>query len=153
MISCLIITLSSTNLQIWCSVGVVLYFLCLNFCVKFQEFSRSALRFPRSDVWCEINWLVFYVFTHRRADTWLADGISVSAVYYSVLWVFYVSSVRQLVWATSSQVGCALHLCRVGVKIWDMFVCAYFPGYESYNFVYFNNNILTFALNCVFKFF
>ncbi|KAB5575171.1 hypothetical protein PHYPO_G00217800 [Pangasianodon hypophthalmus] len=34
----------------------------------------------------------------------------------------------QLVWATSSQVGCALHLCRVGVKQWDMFVCAYFPG-------------------------
>ncbi|KAK3570460.1 hypothetical protein QTP86_019461, partial [Hemibagrus guttatus] len=34
----------------------------------------------------------------------------------------------QLVWATSSQVGCALHLCRVGVKNWDMFVCAYFPG-------------------------
>ncbi|XP_066541609.1 C-type lectin domain family 18 member C-like [Hoplias malabaricus] len=34
----------------------------------------------------------------------------------------------QLVWATSSQVGCAVHVCGIGGVHWDLFVCAYFPG-------------------------
>ncbi|TWW68125.1 C-type lectin domain family 18 member A [Takifugu flavidus] len=34
----------------------------------------------------------------------------------------------QLVWATSSQVGCASHLCPGEGGLWEMFVCAYFPG-------------------------
>ncbi|XP_076848689.1 C-type lectin domain family 18 member A-like isoform X2 [Brachyhypopomus gauderio] len=34
----------------------------------------------------------------------------------------------QLVWATSSHVGCALHVCSRGAGLWDVFVCAYSPG-------------------------
>ncbi|KAK2920252.1 hypothetical protein Q8A73_002456 [Channa argus] len=34
----------------------------------------------------------------------------------------------QLVWATSSQVGCASHLCLKGGELWETFVCAYYPG-------------------------
>ncbi|XP_022535231.2 C-type lectin domain family 18 member A [Astyanax mexicanus] len=34
----------------------------------------------------------------------------------------------QLVWATSSQVGCAVRVCRGGAVQWDLFVCAYSPG-------------------------
>ncbi|CAF91801.1 unnamed protein product, partial [Tetraodon nigroviridis] len=34
----------------------------------------------------------------------------------------------QLVWATSSQVGCASQLCFREGELWEMFVCAYFPG-------------------------
>uniref|UniRef100_A0A3B4DBT3 C-type lectin domain-containing protein n=2 Tax=Pygocentrus nattereri TaxID=42514 RepID=A0A3B4DBT3_PYGNA len=34
----------------------------------------------------------------------------------------------QLVWATSSEVGCAMHVCRSGAVHLDLFVCAYSPG-------------------------
>ncbi|XP_074523033.1 C-type lectin domain family 18 member A-like isoform X3 [Halichoeres trimaculatus] len=34
----------------------------------------------------------------------------------------------QMVWATSSQVGCATHLCLKDGDLWETFVCAYFPG-------------------------
>ncbi|CAJ1048780.1 C-type lectin domain family 18 member A-like [Xyrichtys novacula] len=34
----------------------------------------------------------------------------------------------QMVWATSSQVGCAAQLCPTDGDLWEMFVCAYFPG-------------------------
>ncbi|XP_063045297.1 C-type lectin domain family 18 member A-like [Engraulis encrasicolus] len=35
----------------------------------------------------------------------------------------------QLVWATSSYVGCAQRLaCQKGGSLWDLFVCAYSPG-------------------------
>ncbi|KAG9342011.1 hypothetical protein JZ751_018329 [Albula glossodonta] len=34
----------------------------------------------------------------------------------------------QLVWATSSRVGCAQHLCHVGAVQWELFACAYSPG-------------------------
>ncbi|XP_073911766.1 C-type lectin domain family 18 member A-like isoform X3 [Castor canadensis] len=34
----------------------------------------------------------------------------------------------QLVWATSSQLGCGWHLCSVGQAAMEAFVCAYFPG-------------------------
>ncbi|CAG5855119.1 unnamed protein product [Menidia menidia] len=34
----------------------------------------------------------------------------------------------QLVWATSSQVGCASQLCPKDGRLWEMFVCAYYPG-------------------------
>ncbi|XP_034045201.1 C-type lectin domain family 18 member A-like isoform X2 [Thalassophryne amazonica] len=34
----------------------------------------------------------------------------------------------QLVWATSSHVGCASRLCLRDGDLWQTFVCAYFPG-------------------------
>uniref|UniRef100_A0A8C8FMS5 C-type lectin domain-containing protein n=1 Tax=Oncorhynchus tshawytscha TaxID=74940 RepID=A0A8C8FMS5_ONCTS len=34
----------------------------------------------------------------------------------------------QLVWATSSNVGCARQLCLRGDALWELFVCAYSPG-------------------------
>uniref|UniRef100_A0AAY5JXB0 C-type lectin domain-containing protein n=1 Tax=Esox lucius TaxID=8010 RepID=A0AAY5JXB0_ESOLU len=34
----------------------------------------------------------------------------------------------QLVWATTSHVGCARHLCVRADAVWEMFVCAYSPG-------------------------
>ncbi|KAF3832579.1 hypothetical protein F7725_026244 [Dissostichus mawsoni] len=34
----------------------------------------------------------------------------------------------QLVWATSSHVGCASQLCLREGDLWEMFVCAYYPG-------------------------
>uniref|UniRef100_A0A3B3HWK2 C-type lectin domain family 18 member A n=1 Tax=Oryzias latipes TaxID=8090 RepID=A0A3B3HWK2_ORYLA len=34
----------------------------------------------------------------------------------------------QLVWATSSHVGCASQLCLRDGDIWEIFVCAYYPG-------------------------
>ncbi|XP_044060150.1 C-type lectin domain family 18 member A-like isoform X2 [Siniperca chuatsi] len=34
----------------------------------------------------------------------------------------------QLVWATSSNVGCASQLCLRGGDLWELFVCAYYPG-------------------------
>ncbi|XP_062965443.1 C-type lectin domain family 18 member C isoform X2 [Cynocephalus volans] len=34
----------------------------------------------------------------------------------------------QLVWATSSQLGCGRHLCSVGQTAMEAFVCAYSPG-------------------------
>ncbi|XP_071345867.1 C-type lectin domain family 18 member A-like [Trachinotus anak] len=34
----------------------------------------------------------------------------------------------QLVWATSSHVGCASQLCQRGGDLWDIFICAYYPG-------------------------
>ncbi|XP_047436783.1 C-type lectin domain family 18 member A-like [Mugil cephalus] len=34
----------------------------------------------------------------------------------------------QLVWATSSHLGCANHLCQRDGDIWETFVCAYYPG-------------------------
>ncbi|XP_062248974.1 C-type lectin domain family 18 member A-like [Platichthys flesus] len=34
----------------------------------------------------------------------------------------------QLVWATSSHVGCASQLCQKEGGLWDIFVCAYNPG-------------------------
>ncbi|TKS70090.1 C-type lectin domain family 18 member A [Collichthys lucidus] len=34
----------------------------------------------------------------------------------------------QLVWATSSHVGCASQLCLREGDLWEIFVCAYFPG-------------------------
>ncbi|XP_034534525.1 C-type lectin domain family 18 member A-like [Notolabrus celidotus] len=34
----------------------------------------------------------------------------------------------QMVWATSSQVGCATQLCLKDGDLWEIFVCAYFPG-------------------------
>uniref|UniRef100_A0A8C5G0H0 EGF-like domain-containing protein n=1 Tax=Gouania willdenowi TaxID=441366 RepID=A0A8C5G0H0_GOUWI len=34
----------------------------------------------------------------------------------------------QLIWATSSQVGCASHLCPRDEDLWEIFVCAYYPG-------------------------
>ncbi|XP_045389921.1 C-type lectin domain family 18 member A isoform X2 [Lemur catta] len=34
----------------------------------------------------------------------------------------------QLVWATSSQLGCGRHLCSVGQAAMEAFVCAYSPG-------------------------
>lgn len=38
------------------------------------------------------------------------------------------SVVVQLVWATSSHMGCAKQLCPRGGDLWETFVCAYFPG-------------------------
>ncbi|XP_047302590.1 C-type lectin domain family 18 member C-like isoform X4 [Homo sapiens] len=37
-------------------------------------------------------------------------------------------SVLQLVWATSSQLGCGRHLCSAGQTAIEAFVCAYSPG-------------------------
>lgn len=34
----------------------------------------------------------------------------------------------QLVWATSSHVGCASQLCHRGGDPWEIFACAYSPG-------------------------
>ncbi|KAI3377853.1 hypothetical protein L3Q82_008991 [Scortum barcoo] len=34
----------------------------------------------------------------------------------------------QLVWATSSHVGCASQLCLREGDLWELFVCAYYPG-------------------------
>ncbi|XP_010642713.1 C-type lectin domain family 18 member C isoform X3 [Fukomys damarensis] len=34
----------------------------------------------------------------------------------------------QLVWATSSQLGCGRHLCSMGKAVMEAFVCAYSPG-------------------------
>uniref|UniRef100_A0A8C9GBN9 C-type lectin domain family 18 member A n=1 Tax=Piliocolobus tephrosceles TaxID=591936 RepID=A0A8C9GBN9_9PRIM len=34
----------------------------------------------------------------------------------------------QLVWATSSQLGCGRHLCSAGQAVTEAFVCAYSPG-------------------------
>uniref|UniRef100_A0A8C6SE77 C-type lectin domain family 18 member A n=1 Tax=Neogobius melanostomus TaxID=47308 RepID=A0A8C6SE77_9GOBI len=34
----------------------------------------------------------------------------------------------QLVWATSSHVGCASQLCLRNNTVWKIFVCAYYPG-------------------------
>uniref|UniRef100_A0A665SZP3 EGF-like domain-containing protein n=1 Tax=Echeneis naucrates TaxID=173247 RepID=A0A665SZP3_ECHNA len=34
----------------------------------------------------------------------------------------------QLVWATSSHLGCASQLCQREGDNWEMFVCAYYPG-------------------------
>ncbi|XP_068617021.1 C-type lectin domain family 18 member A-like [Brachionichthys hirsutus] len=34
----------------------------------------------------------------------------------------------QLVWATTSHVGCASEVCLKGGDLWQKFVCAYFPG-------------------------
>ncbi|KAK7913047.1 hypothetical protein WMY93_013258 [Mugilogobius chulae] len=34
----------------------------------------------------------------------------------------------QLVWATSSHVGCASHMCLRNNAEWDIFACAYYPG-------------------------
>ncbi|XP_004539432.1 C-type lectin domain family 18 member A isoform X1 [Maylandia zebra] len=34
----------------------------------------------------------------------------------------------QLVWATSSQVGCANQQCWRNGELWEIFVCAYYPG-------------------------
>ncbi|XP_007662508.2 C-type lectin domain family 18 member A-like [Ornithorhynchus anatinus] len=38
------------------------------------------------------------------------------------------SHYTQLVWATSSQLGCGRHKCAEGSREMDLFVCAYFPG-------------------------
>ncbi|KAI9528393.1 C-type lectin domain 18 member A [Dissostichus eleginoides] len=35
---------------------------------------------------------------------------------------------KMLVWATSSHVGCASQLCLREGDLWEMFVCAYYPG-------------------------
>uniref|UniRef100_A0A3B4Z0N8 C-type lectin domain family 18 member B-like n=1 Tax=Stegastes partitus TaxID=144197 RepID=A0A3B4Z0N8_9TELE len=36
----------------------------------------------------------------------------------------------QLVWATSSHLGCAGQLCLRDGQLWEMFVCAYYPGWD-----------------------
>ncbi|XP_048825507.1 C-type lectin domain family 18 member A-like [Brienomyrus brachyistius] len=38
------------------------------------------------------------------------------------------SHYTQLVWATSSQVGCVQRLCTSGSSQWELFICAYSPG-------------------------
>uniref|UniRef100_A0A2I4APH3 C-type lectin domain family 18 member A n=1 Tax=Austrofundulus limnaeus TaxID=52670 RepID=A0A2I4APH3_AUSLI len=34
----------------------------------------------------------------------------------------------QLVWATSGHLGCAIHQCLRDENLWEIFVCAYYPG-------------------------
>ncbi|XP_048210760.1 C-type lectin domain family 18 member A-like isoform X2 [Perognathus longimembris pacificus] len=59
---------------------------------------------------------------------WFAEGQQYSHVATECAHNTTCSHYTQLVWATSSQVGCGWHLCSKGRAAMEAFVCAYSPG-------------------------
>ncbi|XP_029983547.1 C-type lectin domain family 18 member A-like [Sphaeramia orbicularis] len=61
-------------------------------------------------------------------DSWFAEGQSYSYLTGQCRENTTCQHYTQLVWATSSHVGCASQLCLRDEERWEKFVCAYYPG-------------------------
>ncbi|KAM4593696.1 C-type lectin domain family 18 member A-like [Odontesthes bonariensis] len=65
---------------------------------------------------------------HDIIDAWFEEGVDFLYLNGRCRENATCQHYTQLVWATSSQVGCASQLCLRDGNLWEIFVCAYYPG-------------------------